>query len=248
MLMEVPQTERVERSWFMESVTELGQFAARLGRNFLRALIISEAFSVVVALVVLLATRGGPGWRAPVAFGLIFIASTVIAFLISVKVAVVLALAETVREKGLAKRTLDGLFAELLGVTAEKPEGDLGLTQSLHNVDVDELRAKLLRAGEKLLERPIAHVLPRFIKWLARKAQQAVVWATIWVMIRYATRKSDASRKVDLLALRASLTEVVDDLVTEKITLGAIRFGLLMALAVSVGAWALVQALLRFAR
>jgi hypothetical protein len=246
--MEVPQTERAGRSWFLESVTELGQFAARLGRNFLRALIISEAFSVIVALVVLLATRGGPGWRAPVAFALMFIASTVVAFLISAKVAVVLALAETVREKGLARRTLDGLFAELLGITTEKPEGDLELTQSLHNVPVSELQARLLKAGERLLERPLAQILPRFIKWLARKAQQAVVWATIWVVMAYATKKSDATRRVDLLALRANLTEVVDDLVTEKITLGAIRFGLLMALAVSMGAWALVTLLVRFVR
>jgi len=246
--MEVPQTERVGRSWFLESVTELGQFAARLGRNFLRALIVSEAFSVVISLVVLLATRGGPSWRAPVAFGLIFIASAVIAFLISAKIAVVLALAETVRKKGLAKRTLDGLFAELLGTTTDKPEGDLELTQSLHNVPVQELRARLLKAGEKLLERPLAQVLPRFIKWLVRKAQQAVIWATVWVVIIYATKKSDASRRVDLLALRANLTDVVDELVTEKITLGAIRVGLLTALAVSAGAWALVELLMKFAR
>jgi len=246
--MEVPQTERVGRSWFLESVSEVGHFAARLGRNFFRALIVAEGFSVLVALVVWFSTRGGPAWRAPVGFLVTLIVAGVVGFAMAVKVAIVLALAETVRAKGLAKRTLDGLFAELLGVTAEKPEGDLGLTQSLHGMPVEELRGRLRRAGEAMLERPITLKLPRFVKWLARKAQQAVVWATIWVVIAFATQKKDASRKVDLLALRASLTEVVDDLVTEKITLGAIRFGLLMALAVSAGAWAMVELLMRFAK
>src|SRR5215218_4635059 len=139
-LMEVPQIERTGRSWFLESVTEVGQFAARLGRNFFRALVVAQTFTLLVALVVFLATRGGPAWRGPVAFTLTAIVAGIVGFAIAVKIAVVLALAETVRVKGLAKRTLDALFSELLGVTTEKPEGDLGLTQSLHGVPVEELR------------------------------------------------------------------------------------------------------------
>ena len=246
--MEVPQIERTGRSWFLESVAEVGQFAARLGRNFFRAFIAAQTFTLLVAFAVYLATRGGPAWRGPTAFTLTAIVAGIVGFAIAVKIAIVLALAETVRAKGLAKRTLDALFSELLGVTTEKPEGDLALTQSLHGVPVEELRGTLLKAGQKLLDRPITLLLPRFVKWLARKAQEAVVWATIWVVLAYATRKTDADRKVDLLELRASLTEVVDDLVTEKITLGAIRFGLLMALAVSAGAWALVEAFLRLTK
>jgi hypothetical protein len=244
--MEFAPTQPVERSWFLQSVAELAQFARALARNFVRTLLVSEGFAVLLAVVVYFSTRGGPAWRAPLAFLFVLAAAGVIAFAISVQIAALLSLADTVREKGLAKKTLDALFSELLGVTAQKPEGDLELTRSLHGVPVEQLRARLRRAGESMLENRVALALPRFVQWLVRKAQALLVWATVLVVAAYATAKSDADRKVDLLALRASLTEVVDDLVTKRISEGAIRFALLLAIALCLGAWALVWALLRF--
>ena len=244
--MEFAPTQPVERSWFLQSVAELAQFARALAKNFIRTLLISESLTLLIAVVAYFSTRGGPFWRAPLAVAIVFIAASVIAFAVSVQLAGLLSLADTVRAKGLAKKTLDALFSELLGVTPEKPEGDLELTRSLHGVPVEQLRARLRRAGESILQNRVALALPRFVQWLVRKAQALLVWATIWVVTAYATAKSDADRKVDLLALRASLTEVVDDLVTKRITEGAIRFALLLAIAVTLGAWALVWTLLRF--
>jgi hypothetical protein len=245
--MEASEIQPAERSWFLESVSEVAQFAGRLGRKFLKVMLVAEGFGFLLGVVVYFAARGGPAWRGPLAFGLVVIACGVVAFMVSVNLAVVLSLAETVRAKGLAKRVLDGLFSELLGVSAEKPEGDLELTRSLHGMPVEEVRGKLRRAGEAMLENRVALALPGFVRWLARKAQAVLVWATVWVVAAYATAKSDREKKVDLLALRGSLTAVVDDLVTKRITEGAIRFGLLLAVAVCLGAWGMVAALARIA-
>lgn len=245
--MEASEIQAAERSWFLEGVSEVAQFAGRLGRNFLKVLLIAVGVAVLLGLAVYFGTRGGPSWRAPVGFGMVVAAAGVVAFAISVNLAVVLSLAETVRAKGLAKKVLDGLFAELLGVTAEKPEGDLEVTRSLHGMPVEEVRGKLRRAGEAMLENRVAPAMPRFVRWLARKAQAVLVWATVWVVTVYATAKSDAERKVDMLALRGSLTAVVDDLVTKRITEGAIRFGILMGVVVGAGAWALAAGLVKLA-
>ena len=247
MEMETPKTMPVERSWFFEGVSEAAQFTGRLAKNFFKTLAFGAAFTALLGVVVYIAARGGPAWRAPLAFGLVVIGAGVVAFMVSGNLAVVLSLAQTVRAKGLAKRVLDGLFAELLGVSAETPEGDLELTRSLHGMPVEEVRGKLRRAGEAMLENRVALALPGFVRWLARKAQAALVWATVWVVGAYATAKSDQEKKVDLLALRGSLTAVVDDLVTARITEGAIRLGLLLAVGVCLGAWGLVAALVRFA-
>lgn len=245
--METPETMPVERSWFFEGVSEAAQFTGRLAKNFFKTLAFGAAFTVLVGVVVYFAARGGPAWRAPLAFGLVVIGAGIVAFMVSGNLAVVLSLAQTVRAKGLAKRVLDGLFTELLGVSAEKPEGDLELTRSLHGMPVEEVRGKLRRAGEAMLANRVALALPGFVRWLARKAQAVLVWATVWVVAAYATAKSDQEKKVDMLALRGSLTAVVDDLVTKRITEGAIRLGLLLAVAVCLGAWGLVAALVRLA-
>jgi hypothetical protein len=247
MEMEASEAQAVERSWFLEGVTEVAQFAGRLARNFLKVMLIGEGFAFLLGVVVYFATDGGPSWRAPLAFGLVVIAVGIVAFAMSVNLAVVLSLADTVRAKGLARRVLDGLFAELLGVTAEKPQGDLDLTQRLHGMPVDDLRGKLRGAGEALLKNRVALAMPGFVRWLARKAQAVLVWATVWVVVAFATAKSDKDKKVDLLALRGSLTSVVDDLVTTRITEGAIRFGILMGIVACAGASALAVALVKFA-
>lgn len=245
--METSRPQPIEQSWFLESVSELTQFAGRLGRNFVKVLVAGQAFVLVLAAVVYFSTRGGPGWRAPAGFALTLIVPGAIAFAIAVNLAAVLSLAQTVRSKGLAKRTLDRLFAELLGITAENPQGDFDLTRSLHGLPVAALRGKLRHAGQALLDNRVALALPGFVRWLAGKAQAVLVWATVWAVVAYATAKTDREKKVDLLELRGNLTQVVDDLVTTRITQGAIRLGLLMALAVSVAAFVLVKALVRFA-
>lgn len=245
--MEASDTQAVGRSWFFEGVSEVAQFTGRLAKNFFKAVTVGAAFSLLAGAVVYFAARGGPAWRAPLASALVVIGAGVVAFMVSGNLAVVLSLAQTVRAKGLAKRVLDALFAELLGVTAEKPEGDFEMTQKLHGMPVEEMRGKLRAAGERMLENRVALAAPGFVRWLARKAQAVLVWATVWVVGAYATAKSDPDRKVDLMALRASLTQVVDDLVTKRITEGAIRLAMLLAVGICLGAWALVAALIRIA-
>jgi hypothetical protein len=160
--------------------------------------------------------------------------------------AFVLSLAQTVRAKRLAQRVFDGLFAELLGVTDENPQGTHEQMRALHGMPSPELREKLKQAGKHILDHPIAASLPAFVRWLFRKAERVLVWATVRVIISYATAKADADRKVDLLALRENLTALVDDMVTRRIISGAIRLALIAAVITTGVVWLLVEGLVRF--
>jgi len=234
-----------EKSWFFQGLEEAGAFAKRLLRNFFRVLIAAQAFNVVLAVVVFYGASSGPAWRAFAAAIVMLVGAGLLAFWISVQVGVVLSLAETIRAKGLAKRVLDALFEELLGITQERPQGDAEAIRGLHGMPIEEVRRSLNAAGEKVLAHPIALAVPGFLRWLVRKAQAVLVWATIWVVIRFATARADADKKIDMLELRTNITAVVDDLVTEKITRGAIRVGLLMGLAAAAFGWGLVAGLAR---
>src|SRR5688500_6858743 len=103
-----------------------------------------------------------------------------------------------------------------------------------------ELRSRLKVAGKVVIDHPIAVSLPNCVRWLARKAERLLVWATVRVVVAYATRKADDQKRVDLLALRANLTETVDEMVTRRITQNAIRLAPLIALGTAAVAWVIV--------
>jgi hypothetical protein len=247
-MVDAPQAQEIatpEKSWFLQGLEEIGAFSKRLLRHFFQVLVVAQAFNLILATVVFYGASSGPAWQSPVAAAISFLATGAAAFWVSVQIGIVLSLAETVRVKGLAKRVLNGLFSELLGITEQKPEGDAELIKGLHGLPAEQLRARLHDAGARLLEHSVALALPGFLRWLVRKAQAVLVWATVWAVIKFATPKADADKKIDLLELRTNLAAVVDDLVTEKITRGAIRFGLLLAVAASALGWAIVNGLAR---
>ena len=220
-----------ERSWFLDALGEVGQFAARLTRNFIRALLACEAFAIILALA-LYSGSSGKALLPIIAFVVVGVAAVPL----SVNLSVVLSIADTIRAKGLARRAMDALFGELLGITEEKPEGDLELTKKLHGMPVAEARTRLRVAARTLNRNRFAVALPGPIRWLVRQAQRLVIWATVRVIIAYATRKAAADETVDMLAVRTSLTSVVDNLVTEKVTVGAIRLALLVGLGACIAA------------
>lgn len=235
-------TEMDQPSWFMEALGEVKQFAGRLVRNFFSAFVCAEVFCFLLAGAVYLGTRSSWRWVAIVG---LFVVAEALALWTSVQIGIVLSLAQTVRAKGLARRVLDGLFAELLGITTENPQGNLEMTQSLHGISIEDLRTRLHAAANKILDHPVALAIPSFIRWPFRKAEQILVWVTVKVIVIFASAKSDKDQKVDLLELRANLTNVVDSLVTERITQGAIRLALLMALGLAAVAWGVVEGMER---
>jgi hypothetical protein len=246
-VVEAPEIATPEKSFFLQGLEEIGQFAKRLLRHFFQVLVVVQGFNVILAAVVFYGASSGPAWQAALAAAIMFLVTGLAGFWISTQAGIVLSLAETVRVKGLARRVLEALFTELLGVTDQKPEGDAEMIQGLHGMPVAQLRTRLHDAGARLLEHSAALAMPGFMRWLVRKAEAVLVWATVWAIIKFATGKADAEQKIDLLKLRANLSAVVDDLVTEQITRGAIRFGLLLCLAASAFGWAVVNGLARLA-
>jgi hypothetical protein len=234
-----------QSSWFFEALGEVSQFGGRLLRNFFKVGLTGAIFTAAITVAVYFGSSGGPAWRTPVlCFAAVFLCG-ILTIAMAGNLAVVFSLAETVRAKGLAKRVFDLLFAELAGVTDQNPQGDFEQTQKLHGIPMEELRSRLNEGGRHILTHPIATFLPAFIRWLARKAERLLVWATIKVVIAYASSQAGENRKVDLLALRANLAAIVDDLVTRRITVGAIRLALLMALIATAATWGMVEALIR---
>ena len=243
--MQAVENSKGEKSWFWLGLEEAGAFAKRLLGNFFRVLFVAQLFNLILASVVFYGASTGPAWRAFLAAGVMLVGAGLLGFWISTQVGIVMSLAQTIRAKGLAKRVLDALFDELLGVSEQKPEGNAEAIRGLHGMPIDEARRRLTEAGEKVLAHPVALAVPGFLRWLVRKAQAVLVWATIWVTMRFATARADADKKIDLLELRTNLTAVVDDLVTEKITQGAIRFGLVLGFGATLAGWALVAGLAR---
>lgn len=223
-----------ERSWFLDAIGEVGQFAKRLAANFARALIASEVFAIVLGAAIFSGASAGPPVRAQLLALAAWLVVAIAAVPISVNLAVVLSIADTIRAKGLARRAMDALFGEVLGITEQKPEGDLDLTRKLHGMPITEARTRLRAAARKLSRHRLALAMPGPIRWLIQQAQRLVIWATVRVTIAFATQKTAADKTVDLLAVRASLTTLVDSLVTEKITAGAIRLALLVCLGACV--------------
>ena len=234
-----------ESSWFFEAIGEIGDFGSRLFRNFVKVSLFVLGLGLALTFAVYLGIRGMASWRMIAACSATVFMCGGLLVLSGANLAVLLSLAETVRAKNLARRVLDRLFAELIGVTDANPHGDYEQTQKLHGMPVEELRAELKRAGNRLLENRVACVLPRFIRWLVTKAQRLLVWATVRAVISYGSAKADSDCKVDLLALRENLASVVDDLVTRRITEGARRLAMLAALIVSLASWGVVAILTR---
>lgn len=226
-----------ERSWFFDALGEVGAFTGRLARNFIVALAIGEAFALLLALAIFSGTSGGAPWKSGlfpiVAFAVVGLGAVPLA----VNLSVVLSIADTVRAKGLARRAMDALFAELLGITAENPSGNAELTRKFHGMPIAEVRTYLRAAARKVTRHRAALAIPRPIRWLANQAQRVIIWATVRVILAFAAQKAAADQTVDLLALRANLTNIVDNLVTEKITTGAKRLALLVAFGVCLAIW-----------
>jgi hypothetical protein len=243
--MQSVQEKTPESSWFFDALGEIGDFAGRLLRNFFKVLLTGALFTLAVLAAVYIGTTGGPGWRTPTILSTIFLLCGAVTLAMAGNLAVVLSLAQTVRAKRLAQRVFDALFAELLGVTDENPQGTHEQMRALHGMPIPKLREKLNQAGKHILDHPIAASLPKFVRWLFRKAESVLVWATVRVIISYATAKADADRKVDLLALRENLAALVDDMVTRRITSGAIRLALIAAVITTGIVWLLVEGLVR---
>ena len=233
-------------SLFFDALGEIGDFAGRLLRNFFKVVAVGTLFTIAVLTAVYIGTAGGPGWRTPTILSTVLVLCGAVTLAMAGNLAVVLSLAQTVRAKRLAHRVFTGLFAELLGVTEDNPQGTHEQTQKLHGMPIPELRAKLKQAGKHMLDHPIAAAMPAFVRWLFNKAERVLVWATVRVIVSYATAKADENRKVDLLALRENLGAMVDDLVTRRITSGAIRLALIAALITAGMVWCLVAGLARF--
>ena len=215
-------------------------------RNFLTVVGVGVLFTIAVLVAVYVGAVSGPTWRTPALFSAVIVLCGIVTIAMAGNLAVVLSLAQAVRAKRLAQRVFTGLFEELLGVTDENPQGTHEQTQRLHGMPIPELREKLKQAGKHMLDHPIADFLPAFMRWLVRKAERVLVWATVRVIVSYASAKADQNRAVDLLALRENLAAIVDDLVTRRITSGAIRLALIVALITTASVWALVEAVIRF--
>ncbi|HEX7863043.1 MAG TPA: hypothetical protein VF773_22115 [Verrucomicrobiae bacterium] len=236
-------TENV--SWFVAAIGEFTNFAGRLVRNFFNVAAIGLVLSIILCTAAFFGITPGPAWRTYSVCSFLGFLSLIVTVAMAGNLAVVLSLSETVREKGLAKKVLDRLFEELLGITDQNPEGTQEQIRDLHGMPIPELRRRLKIAGKGVLKHPIAVSLPNFVRWLAMKAERLLVWATVRVVVAYATRKADEQKRVDLLALRANLTETVDEMVTRRITQNAIRLALLVALGTAAVAWAIVAGAVR---
>jgi hypothetical protein len=233
-------------SWVLDALGELGGFAGRLVRNFLRLFLAGIGGSVLLAGVVYLAANDGLIWKGSLGAVVALVAGGIASFVLAMKLSIVFSVSDTVRAKNVGQRILDALFSKLLGVTTENPQGDLELTRKLHGISVPELEARLHQAGNALLEHRITTtVLPRFARWLANKTQQLLVWATIRVIVAYATANKTRDDTVDLLALRASLAAKVDDLLARQIAAGAFRLALFILFLFVLGSWGWVELLHR---
>ena len=233
-------------SWFLDAVGELGTFTGRLLKNFLRLFLRAAGLTLLLACAACFAAGNGQIWRGAVAAGLTLAGGGILAFLVAGKLSIVISVSDTVREKAIGQRILDALFGYVLGVTNGSPHGSAELTRELHGMPISQLKAGLDEAGQSILESGLATApVPKFTRWLARKVQRLLVWATIRVVVAYATANKTPDESVDLLALRSSLAGAVDELLVRQISEGAFRFALLVAFFGSLACWWLVELLRR---
>jgi hypothetical protein len=231
-----------QSSWFWDALGEAGTFALRLLKRFVVVYGIEVVYCGIVAIRIFFLASDGKPLRGLLAAGLTFVIGALAAVWLGGQLSIVLSLADTVRAKHVGRRILDVLFARLMGVTDAKPEGDLKLTQKLHGLPVKDVEATLNEAARAVLEHRLAlAAVPRIALWLANKAQQVLVWATVYVVTRYCTKGKSPEELVDLLALRQNLAEVVDDLLAEKLVTGAIRLALLVAALLVIVGWLLAS-------
>jgi hypothetical protein len=234
------KTAPAQNSWFWDVLGETGTFALRLLKHFSLACTVEIIYCGIVAVRIFFLASDGKVLRGLLAGGLTFVIGIIASVWLGTQLSIVLSLADTVRAKHIGRRILDELFARLMGITDEKPQGDRELTQKLHGLPVKDVETKLNDAARAVLEhRLMVAAAPRIALWLANKAQQALVWATVYVVTAYCTKGKTPDELVDLLAIRANLAEVVDDLLAEKLVRGAIRLALVMAAVLIAVGWLL---------
>jgi len=233
-------------AWFLEAWGETGRFAGRWLKYFLLLSIVELFFCVALAGAVYVAANEGRVLRGLTGAGFILVASAIVGFVAAVKLAIVLTVSGTVKAKGTGRRILDALFTRLLGITSENPRGDHELTRTLHGMPVEKVKAHLDQAGRAMLKgRVVGIAVPRFALWLANKAQAVLIWATVRVIVAYCTHGKSRSENMDLLALRASLAEDVDELLAQRLREGAVRFALIVAVLSVAAGWIVVEVLRR---
>jgi hypothetical protein len=230
------------KPWFLDAIGEVAAFSGRLLKNFILLVLVGLGFGVLVAIVMYASTSAGAVWRGSIAALIGFVGSCVMTFVTAGQLSIVVTLSETVKVKALGRRILDKLFSELLGVTTENPHGSENLTKELHGLPISEAEARLKNAARVMVEERVSG-LPKIALWLVNKAQRLLVWATIRVVISYATKQKSRKDSIDMLALRESLALEVDDLLVDKIRQGAFRVVLFVVIAFLSGCWGIVIAM-----
>lgn len=188
----------------------------------------------LVAIVLWIAITDGNIVR----FVLTLIITAILVIVLGLFVAFQFTLAKTIsrfiESAAIGQRVFDALFDIILGISDESPEGGLSASQSIHGMSISELEDKLKTAGDVLLsQKVVAATAPRFVLWFAGKIQQALVWATVRVTVRFCM-SNGPNPSIDLLALRQNLSNVIDAQVADYLKQHAMRMIIVLFFSVSL--------------
>ncbi|MEW6306093.1 MAG: hypothetical protein AB1705_21700 [Verrucomicrobiota bacterium] len=210
------------------------EIAGHVGR-FVRTFVVAYALAIGLGLLTAVAmyyagAAHGSSARGTTSAIVALAAFLVIGFLVGMKLTIFLTLARMVAANRWGARILNALFEELMGVTPEKPEGDLDLTKQLHGTPVREVRTRLKVAARGVLQHKlISATLPRFARWLARQAARALVWVTVRIIVANCAAGHGPDDTIDLIVVRDRLGERIDGMVIERLRQESVRFALLLA-------------------
>lgn len=171
----------------------------------LSLLLLDVLYAFLLALLAFWIAAHGSWIRGVLAGCLALILSIVVGTIISVQIGIVRAAKAVVKRAAVGRLTLDALVQRL----PISPEAGWTL---------DELEASLNDAGRMILgESPPVRLLALPF-WLASKVQRIVVWATVRIILRQASRQHEGSRRIDITAVRDRLADIIDRLILERIS------------------------------
>lgn len=196
----------------------------------LSLLLFDVIYAVLLALLAFWIASHGSWARGLIAGVLALILSIIAGTIVSVQMGILQSVKAAVQRAAIGRITLDAIVHRL----PASPEAGWTL---------DELETALNRAAASILGETPPMRLLSIPFWLAVRVQRVVVWATVRIVLRQASREHEGTRRVDIAAVRDHLANVIDRVVLERISEQLTRLSASLFVAATVAAVVLAFAL-----
>lgn len=185
-------------------------------------LIVDLGYVLLLSAVAVWIAADGSWVRGVLAGIVAVVAGLVVGTIVGLKFAVMRAAKAAVREAGLGKLALDAIVEQ---VPVQRESG----------WTLREIENGVNRGATRLLGKSPEPGVGGLAYWLAMRVQRVVVWATVRLIVRQASRDHVEGRRVDLMAVRDRLASVIDRKVLEHVQHKVLLVGLsLMSLTAGV--------------